>query len=240
MTYSDTNLTRPSARSRAAAWAVHGFTASGVLWGLLAILSIARGEYRPAFAFMTAAVAVDSFDGMLARWAQVKETLPQFDGTLLDNVVDYLNYVFVPAVLIHEVRLLPPSWALAASVLICLASAYQFCQIDAKTSDHFFRGFPSYWNVLAFYLVLGGLDRWMNLVIVLSFVVLVFVPIKWIYPSRMERLRGLTLVATAAWGVACIAMLIQYPEPAAWLLSASLLYVAYYVGISLYLGLSRA
>ena len=233
-------MTKPPAGRRTAAWAVHAFTASGVLWGLLAILSIARGEYRPAFAFMTVAIAVDSFDGMLARWARVKETLPQFDGTLLDNLVDYLNYVFVPAVLVHEAGLLPPSLALLCSALICLASAYQFCQADAKTSDCFFRGFPSYWNVLAFYLVLGGLGQWVNLLIVLAFVVLVFVPIKWIYPSRMERLRGFTLVATGAWGVACIAMLVQYPEPAPWLLPASLLYVAYYVGISLYLGFSRA
>ena len=240
MPYGDTNLTTPSAARRAAAWAVHAFTASGVLWGLLAILSIARGEYRPAFAFMVAAVAVDSFDGMLARWARVKETLPQFDGTLLDNLVDYLNYVFVPAVLVHEARLLPPSWALFCSALICLASAYQFCQVEAKTGDHFFRGFPSYWNVVAFYLVLGGLDQRANLAVVLSFVLLVFIPIKWIYPSRMERFRGFTLVATGACGGACIALLIQYPDPAPRLLLASLLYVVYYVGVSVYLGFSRS
>ena len=116
--------------------------------------------------------------------------------------------------------------------------AYQFCQTEAKTEDHFFSGFPSYWNVLAFYLVLGGLDERLNFAFVLLFVLLVFIPLKWIYPSRMGRLRGVTIAAGGAWGAACIALLVQYPDPAPWLLSASLLYVAYYIGISLYLGRS--
>ena len=215
-----------------AAWAVHAFTASGVLWGLLGVLCIARSEYREAFAFMIVAIAVDSFDGMLARWVRAKETVPRFDGALLDNLVDYVNYVFVPTVLIHEAHLLPASSALVGSTLICLASVYQFCQADAKTSDHFFRGFPSYWNVVAFYLFFGGLDPRVNLAIVAFLVVMVFVPVKWVYPSRMERLRVVTLTATALWGGLCITMLVQYPTPAPWLLPASLVYVAYYVAVS--------
>ena len=223
-----------------AAWAVHAFTASGVLWGLLAVLCIARSEFVEALAFMIVAIAVDSFDGMLARWTRVTETLPQFDGTLLDNLVDYVNYVFVPAVLIHEAHVLPPSLALLGSILICLASAYQFCQTNAKTRDHFFLGFPSYWNVLAFYLFLGGLDQRVNLAIVSFLVVMVFVPVKWVYPSRMARLRGVTLVATTLWGATCIAILVQHPTATSWLLPASLVYVAYYVGVSLVLGYTRA
>ncbi len=221
-----------------AAWAVHAFTASGAMWGLLAALCVARSEYREALAFMIVAIAVDAFDGILARWARAKETLPQFDGALLDNLVDYLNYVFVPALLLHEAHLLPPSAALLGSILICVASAYQFCQADAKTSDHFFLGFPSYWNVVAFYLFLGGLDPRVNLAIVSFFMVMVFVPVKWVYPSRMRRFRAATLVATALWGAMCIAMLVQYPTAAPWLLPASLVYVAYYVGVSLVLAWS--
>ncbi len=225
----------PVARGRA--WGAHAFTASGALWGLLALIAIAGGEFGVAFAWMTVALAVDSFDGMLARWARVQQVLPGFDGTLLDNMLDYLNYVVVPAFLIHQAALLPPRYAVAGAAAICLASGYQFCQPDAKTDDPYFKGFPSYWNALAFYLFLGGLDARVNLVVVATFVVLVFVPLKWVYPSRMSRWRGITIAATCAWGAACIAMLTQFPEPAPWLLYGSLVYVAYYVLVSLYLSL---
>jgi len=226
-----------SPASLLAAWAVHVLTASGALWGLFAIIAVARHEWGVAFAWMTLALVVDSFDGVLARWARVSEVLPRFDGVLLDNMLDYLNYVVVPAFLIYEAGLLPERLAGGAAGVICLASAYQFCQADAKTDDHFFKGFPSYWNALAFYLFLGGLDARVNLAIVAVFAILVFVPLKWIYPSRMPRWRGLTIAATCAWGAACIAMLLQFPEPSSWLLYASLTYVAYYVLVSLYLTL---
>ena len=223
-----------------AAWAVHVFTASGALWGLLGIIAAARHEWGVAFAWMTLALVVDAFDGMLARVARVKEVLPGFDGDLLDNTLDYLNYVFVPAFLIYEAGLLPDRFAVAGAAAVCLTSAYQFCQPEAKTDDHFFKGFPSYWNVLAFYLFLGGLDSRVNLAILASFALLVFVPLKWIYPSRMPRWRGFTIAATCVWGAMCIAMLVQFPEPAPWLLYASLGYVAYYVLASLYLAAATA
>ena len=217
------------------AWAVHVFTASGALWALLALIAIGRQEWGVAFGWMTVALAVDAFDGMLARAARVKEVLPGFDGVLLDNMLDYLNYVVVPAFLIYEAQLLPARFAAAGAAAVCLASAYQFCQTDAKTDDHFFKGFPSYWNVLAFYLFVGGLDARLNLAILALFAVLVFVPLRWIYPSRMPRFRSITIAATCGWGGLCIAMLIQFPEPDVWLLTGSLAYIAYYVAMSLYL-----
>ena len=219
----------------AEAWAVHAFTASGALWGLLALIAVSGQQWGVAFAWMTVALAVDAFDGMLARWARVQEVLPGFNGVLLDNMLDYLNYVVVPAFLIQQAGLLPERFAVAGAAAVCLASGYQFCQSDAKTDDHYFKGFPSYWNVLAFYLFVGGLDARVNLAILAVFVALVFVPLRWIYPSRMSRWRGVTIAATCLWGVLCIAMLVQFPEPAPWLLYASLGYVGYYVLVSLYL-----
>ena len=204
---------------------------------MLALIAIARQEWRLAFAWMTVALAVDAFDGMLARWARVKEATPGFDGVLLDNLLDYLNYVVVPAFLIHQAGLLPERFAVAGAGTICLVSGYQFCQSDAKTDDHYFKGFPSYWNVIAFYLFLGGLDARVNLMILAVFAVLGFVPLKWIYPSRMVRWHGFTIAATCVWGAMCIGMLVQFPTPAPWLLYASLAYIAYYVLVSLYLTL---
>ena len=221
-----------------AAWAVHAFTTGGALWGLLALIAVARQQWGLAFAWMTLALVVDAFDGMLARWARVQEVTPGFDGALLDNMLDYLNYVVVPAFLIHEAGLLPERFAVAGAGAVCLVSGYQFCQSGAKTDDHYFKGFPSYWNVLAFYLFLGGLAARTNLIILVVFAGMVFVPLKWIYPSRMSRWRGITIAATCLWGAMCIAMLAQFPAPAPWLLYASLGYIAYYVLVSLYLTLA--
>jgi phosphatidylcholine synthase len=128
------------------AWLTHLVTASSAVWGLLAILAITNAQWVQAFWFMAAAVLIDSFDGTLARRVDVKNVLPQIDGALLDNIVDYLNYVFVPVFFIYWADLLPPQLAVVGATLMLLSSAYQFSQADAKTDDHFFKGFPSYWS----------------------------------------------------------------------------------------------
>jgi len=222
--------------NRLAAWGVHLFTASGAVWGMFALVAIAQERWVLAFWLMAASLVVDSFDGMLARWARVKEITPGFNGDLLDNIVDYINYVTVPAFFIYQAGLLPAGWDLAAVAAISLASAYQFCQPEAKTDDNYFTGFPSYWNATAFYLFFLGLAPWVNLAIVAVFLTLVFIPIKWIYPSRMVKWRGLTILLTILWGLCCLATLIRYPEPSSGLVYASLGYIAYYIIVSLYMG----
>ena len=186
---------------RAAAFGVHVFTASGVVWALLAVLAISEHRFRGAFFWMGAALAVDMVDGALARLVDVKRVFPRFDGALLDNLVDYLTYVLVPAYLIVEADLLPSSAALATVSAFSVASAYQFCQADAKTSDHYFKGFPSYWNAIAFYLFVLGLDRQVNLVVLLLLTAAIFVPIKYIYPSRTVRHRPFNLGLGALWSL---------------------------------------
>ena len=109
---------------------------------------------------------------------------------------------------------------------------------DVRGTDHFFVGFPSYWNIVAFYLFLGGLDPWINLAIVSFFIVMVFVPVKWVYPSRTARFRRVTLGASVLWGAMCITMLVQYPIVVPWLLPASLVYIAYGMAVSVVLGRS--
>jgi phosphatidylcholine synthase len=217
------------------AWGVHLFTASGVFWGFLAILAIQQGYWISAFFWMALAVAVDSFDGMLARLVQVKKVLPNFDGALLDNMVDYFNYTIVPAYLLYHSEILPTSnLALVGVVTILMASAYQFSVTDAKTEDHYFKGFPSYWNIAVFYMLLLKLNPWFNFGVTILLGILVFVPIKYIYPSRTTHLRGLTLILTAVWGVATILAIFQFPEPHPLVSWITLIYVVYYVGLSLY------
>lgn len=224
---------RPSFFRTLAAYGVHLFTATGAVWGLLAILAIFDGDYRMMIVWMIVAMLVDGFDGMLARWADVKTYANRVDGALLDNILDYLNYVLVPAIFIVKTDFLPAPVKLFTACLILLTSAYQFTQTDAKTDDHHFKGFPSYWNVAALYMLLMGLPGWVNFGFLMLFNVLVFVPIKYIYPSRNSYLRQITLVLTYLYGAIGIWGLLQYPNHPQWFLWVSFVYVVYYIALSL-------
>lgn len=224
----------PTAKEKLLAWSVHLFTASGVIWGLLAILAIANQQWVMAFAWMAAAIFVDSFDGFLARRLRVKAVLPEFDGALLDNIVDFLNYVFVPGFFLAVGDILPPHIGIPAAIILMLASAYQFCQSDAKTEDHYFTGFPSYWNIMVFYMFILSLNGWINTAIVVLLSALVFVPIKYIYPSRTAMYQRVTMALAVLWGIVNIVILTTYPSHHPWLVGYSLLFAVYYIGMSLW------
>jgi phosphatidylcholine synthase len=219
------------------AYGVHLFTATGALWGLLALMAVFKHEWRLAILWMVLAMFVDGFDGMLARWANVKTYAPNIDGALLDNILDYLNYVVVPALFLVEADLLPAGFKLAGAFAILLTSAYQFTQTDAKTDetdDYFFKGFPSYWNVLVLYMLVMGLNPWINLAILTICNLLVFVPVKYIYPSRNLRLRSLTLILSYLYGIIGIWGVMQYPDVPKWVVWVSFIYVGYYAALSLW------
>jgi phosphatidylcholine synthase len=218
---------------RVAGALVHLYTASGTVLGLLIVLAAVEGKAVTALWLGLVALFVDGTDGMLARRFRVKETIPWFDGARLDDIVDYLTYVFAPVVLLWTTDHLPDGalgWAVAALPL--LASSYQFCRVDAKTSDHFFLGFPSYWNVVAFYAIVLDLAPATVAGIVVVCAVLVFVPVRYLYPSRTTSLQGLTLAFTAVWGLTYVLLLVQVPSPNPWVVALSLSYLVYYVGLS--------
>lgn len=217
------------------AWGVHSLTASGAVFGLLALVAIGDGRYIWALAWMGVTIAIDAVDGTLARIFKVKHYLPGIDGALLDNITDYFTYVIVPAFFIYQSGIIPGPTGVAAAFAITLASAYQFCQTDAKTEDHYFKGFPSHWNVLVFYLFFLRLPAPVNFAIVLFLAVAVFIPIKYIYPSRTRAFRGTTLVLSAAWGIILLVFLLDYPNLNMPLLYLSLGYVVYYFLISFYI-----
>jgi phosphatidylcholine synthase len=216
-----------------AAWGVHLFTATGAIWGLLAILAIFEEDYRMMIVWMIVAMLVDGFDGALARWADVKKYANGVDGALLDNILDYLNYVLVPVIFIVKTDFLPAPVQFFTACLILLTSAYQFTQTDAKTDDHHFKGFPSYWNVAALYMLLMNLPPWVNFGFLMLFNIMVFIPVKYIYPSRNSYLRQLTLVLTYLYGAIGIWGLLQYPNQPGWVVWASFVYVVYYLALSL-------
>ena len=228
---------RRSPRRVGLAWGVHAFTASGAVVGAIALLAVVAGNLPQAAVLMLVALAIDSVDGTLARAVRVGEVLPGIDGRRLDDIVDYLNYVIVPVVFLVAAGYLGP-WVAAAPIL---ASAYGFSQQDAKTEDDFFLGFPSYWNVVALYVWLLDVTPAVATAVVVVCAIAVFVPLKYVYPSKMPVLRRTTNVAGGLWVVA-ITLAVVSPElrgriP---LVEATLLYPAWYLLLSFrYGGLAR-
>ncbi|HEX6211529.1 MAG TPA: CDP-diacylglycerol O-phosphatidyltransferase [Methylomirabilota bacterium] len=218
------------------AWIVHALTASGALLAYLALRATAVEDLRAAFVYLALATAIDAVDGWLARRAHVKARIPWFDGARLDDIVDYLTFVFAPVWILDRAGALPSGPAgpaVAAAVL--LSSAYGFSRTDAKSADHFFTGFPSYWNIVALYLVALGLGPVFNAAVLLAFVAAVFVPIGYIYPSRTPHLQRTTVALGLVWGAMALAVIWWLPAPPRWLVVGSLFFPVYYVGISLHL-----
>jgi phosphatidylcholine synthase len=226
----------PSAASfglRTAGWLLHLYTASGSVLALLAVVAATDGHIVRALWILLVALVVDGTDGMLARWLRVKETIPHFDGARLDDIVDYMTYAFVPMVLLWTGDYLPAgAWGAVLAGIPLLASSYQFCRTDAKTDDHFFLGFPSYWNVVAFYVVVLELSTTVTAVILLICAVFVFVPIKYVYPSRTKVLKALNLSLAGLWIVLYAVILATFPDPNVFVVGLSLAYVAYYFVVS--------
>jgi phosphatidylcholine synthase len=223
-----------------AAWLVHLYTASGAVIAFLAVRDIFQYRYREAFLWLALAVFVDATDGVFARLARVSERIPWFSGPSLDNVVDFVTYVFVPAIFIWRSLLVPSSWTTVVCSAMLLSSAYGFNRTDAKTSDHFFTGFPSYWNIVVLYLLLGGATPQFNGVVLLVLALLVFVPVRYVYPTRTEVLRPVTITLGAIWGALMLTLIWQMPGAPRVLFWLSLLFPVYYVALSIALTRRRA
>lgn len=229
----------PGRARRAAAWGVHLLTASSAPAGLLAMRATVQGDAATAFLWMAYTLAVDAIDGTLARAVRVKEVIPWVDGSRLDDVVDYFTYVLVPAFFMLQMNLLPAGWAMPVLALVVIASGYGFSQAAAKTADHFFTGFPSYWNIVAFYLYALGWSPAVNAAWLVALAVGVFVPIRYVYPSRTTTLRALTVTLGIAWAVALVYALLHLQPVPRRLVVASLAFPVYYVVLSLVLHVRR-
>jgi phosphatidylcholine synthase len=221
------------------AWLVHAYTAAGAILAFLATQAAATRNLRGAFLWLFAAVLVDSTDGLLARWVRVHERLPHFSGQKLDDLVDYLTFVFVPAVIVWQAGLVAERWTSLVAAAMLLSSLYGFVSEDAKTADHFFTGFPSYWNIVVLYLFVLGLPTAVNAAILLILSALVFVRIGYIYPTRMKTARTLTLALGLVWGLMMLLLILQMPTPQRLIAWLSLLFPAYYTVLSFMLHARR-
>jgi phosphatidylcholine synthase len=221
------------------AWLVHIYTALGAVAALLGARAVIAHEVREAFLWMMVATFIDSTDGWFARLARVRERTPRFDGARLDDIVDYLTFVFLPVLLVVEMDLLPEAVELPVSAAVLLASAYGFGREDAKTDDYFFTGFPSYWNIVALYLVALGTRPTANALILLAFAALIFVRTGYVYPSRTPVLRGMTIALGAVWALLVLVITWQLPAPSKPLVWVSLFFPLYYLILSFYLHARR-
>jgi phosphatidylcholine synthase len=220
-------------------WIAHLYTATGAVLALLATAMTFAHNFRAAFLFLVVATFVDATDGLLARAVRVKERLPQFDGARLDDIIDYLTYVFVPALIVWQADLVPVAFPICAAMLI--ASAYGFGQTGAKVEagDHFFTGFPSYWNVVAVYLYVLRLPQRTNAIVLAVLAVLVFVPIRYLYPSRTRTFKVPTLALGITWAALFAWMIWRLPAVDGPWTRLSLVFPIYYLVLSLWLQFRR-
>lgn len=223
------------------AWAVHLFTASGIVLGFLALVAVLRDDITQAFLWLGLALLVDGVDGSLARKARVLEFTPNVDGRTLDNVIDYFNYVAVPALMIYWFGMVPGSLGVAAAAGIMAVSCYTFANVGMKTDDYYFVGFPAVWNVVVLYFYLLDTGPMTNLIVILALGVLTFIPVKFIHPLRVRKLAQVTVPVTLIWGIGTVVLLLGLVSGSArevleWVWIASSLYFA---GISGWRSLKR-
>ena len=225
---------------RLAAWGVHLYTAIGLILAARIAVLLARGgewAFREAFVLMLVASLVDATDGTLARKVRVKAVLPRFDGRKLDDIIDFLTYTFLPLMLVWRAGLLPEG-AEAWLLVPLLASAYGFCQVEAKTDDGYFLGFPSLWNVVAFYLYVLHLPGWLAVAILVVLGLMTFVPSRYLYPSSQPgALNVASNLLGAPWCFLLLVVMCRLPSDGSprvddatwWLAAASLYFPIFYM-----------
>lgn len=216
------------------AWAVHLVTATGAVWAFMALLAVIEGDALACFLWLGLALIVDGIDGPLARMARVKERIPDFNGEALDLIVDYLTYVFIPAVFLWRFQMLPEPLLLPGCALVLLTSLHLFVKADMKAGDNHFVGFPAIWNVVVLSLYLLGAGPWVAALVVALLSVLTFAPVLFVHPFRVVRFRPVTLAAMGLWAAATLALLFTHPERPLWAVAPWLLACGWYLGLSLW------
>lgn len=216
---------------RTAAYGVHVLTALGAGLGLWAIILTYDGFYQEAIWVLAISAIIDSIDGALARMTKTKVYAPKIDGALMDNIVDFITWTIAPLLWIYATLQLPV-WVLA---ICAVASAFGFSNAEAKTDDLFFLGFPSYWNIVVFYIFLLNLPTEFASAVLLLFALVTFLPVKFVYPTRTGFLRPLTLVLGILFTLQLIALMYYFDESPTLLIYSSFLFPFYYFGLSFFL-----
>ncbi len=225
----------PTFLQKTFAWAVHTFTASGLVAGFMSILAINEKDWRMAMIWLVVALIIDGVDGTFARMFRVKEVLPNVDGKTIDYVIDFATYAIIPAYFFYSAGLVAEEWLLPCTAMILLVSALYYGKDGMVSEDNYFIGFPVMWNMVVFYFVfVWPVIPTVNLVLVIIFCILHFIPIKFVYPSQTARFFHLTLANTALFFVMLILTIYYYPEKKLWLTVLAYVCVAYYALMAIY------
>ncbi|HEY1360643.1 MAG TPA: CDP-alcohol phosphatidyltransferase family protein [Xanthobacteraceae bacterium] len=219
--------------ARVGAFAVHVLTAVGAALALGALIYAVHGQWAAMFLCLAVALLVDGVDGTIARRLKVAERLPRWSGDVLDLVVDFVTYVFVPAYAIAAGGLLPQPLGVPAGVVVVITGALYFADRNMKTADNYFRGFPALWNVAAFYLFLLRPAPWLAAAAVAVLSILTFVPFKFVHPVRVLRLRALSIGALLLWSMLALGAIFADLDPGPWVAGALVVIGCYFLAIGL-------
>jgi phosphatidylcholine synthase len=210
---------------------VHVFTAAGAALALAALINAAAGQWTAMFVCLGGALIIDGVDGTLARYLKVRETLPRWSGDVLDLVVDFVTYVFVPAYAIAAGSFMPSPLAWLCGLLIVITGAIYFADREMKFGDNYFRGFPALWNVVAFYLFVLRPVAWLSFAIVVVLAALTFAPLKFLHPVRVHRHRILNMAVLLVWSILAVIAVLSQLAPGTWVKVGLLMTAAYFIGV---------
>lgn len=209
-------LDHPAWFKQSITFSIHILTASGAAFALFALVAAVEWRWAEMFGWLALALAIDAIDGPLARKFKVSQLLPRWSGEVLDLIVDFSTFVLAPAVAITIGGILPQMLEVPAGAAIVISSAIYFADRHMKTNDAYFRGFPATWNFVAFYLFLLRPDPWIAISLVAFLVVLTFVPVVFIHPLRVTRLRPLNIAVCFVWSGLAIFALLRDLSPPTW------------------------
>ena len=217
--------------ARLKAWGAHGFTATGVVTALLATLALFENQPKACLIWLGVALIVDGVDGSLARRVNVQTVLPHFDGSVLDLVIDYLTYVFIPALFIYRYIPLPEYTALAATSVMLVSSLFCFCNVEMKSKDNYFQGFPAAWNVVALCLYTLAPSPWVTLLTIVVLALLTVTRMKFLHPFRVKRFMPINIAVTAIWLLCSLSLVHDHPAVNPLVMTVWLLMSAYFLGV---------
>ena len=191
------------------AYSVHFFTVLGVYFSYLALEAAIEKNLNLVFFYLAIALFIDGVDGTLARWADVKTFAAKVNGEILDNIIDFLSYVFIPAFVIHTFNFVPGEYSDFVVFLILVTSCYTFSNNDLKTKDNYFSGFPALWNIVLLYFYILGTSQVTNFWTIISLSILTFIPVKFLHPFRVRNYRTINLSVLLIWIFSSCALLIE-------------------------------
>ncbi|GHD08931.1 phosphatidylcholine synthase [Tianweitania populi] len=205
-------VTVPQAR----AFSVHLFTASGSFLAFLSLVAASEERWTAMFLWLGLALLVDGIDGPIARKLQVKEVLPTWSGELLDNIIDYVTYVLIPAFALYQRGFMGEGLSFLSAAIIVVSSAIYYADTGMKTKENFFKGFPVVWNMVVFTLFVIEPGEYVSFAVVVFSAIFTFIPMSFLHPVRVVRLRNLNLTVFLVWCAISVLALLQNMNSPEW------------------------